>query len=332
MTAAVSPMVLRRLLPLLVLSLLLISLRVSADTNKGEVRVWLDKMVNAVHTLSYEGTFVYLHDNHLESMRIVHSVGSKGESERLISLNGVAREVVRDNASVTCIAPDSRSVSIGSRVLGQGFRAVMSVDANQLDDHYSFFNLDDARVADRAVAVIAIVPKDHYRYGYRIYLDKQHGLPLKTDMLNANGDAISQIMFTQLQVDSNIEGLTEPSIAGKEDYQWVQQKPLRKMQGGRDERWKFNALPAGYAVTLHARKSAGKSDAAMDHFVISDGLASLSLYIEKVGTDAVLHGSSNMGAINAFGNRFEEYQVTVIGEVPAQTVEQVAKALRRFDD
>ncbi|MES9900103.1 MAG: MucB/RseB C-terminal domain-containing protein [Sedimenticola sp.] len=329
-TVDVSLMVLRRFLLLLLLGVFATSFQALGETDKEGVKVWLEKMVNAVHTLSYEGTFVYLHDNHLESMRIVHSANSKGESERLVSLNGVAREVVRDNASVTCIAPDSRSVSIGSRVLGQGFRAVLSVDAGQLDEHYSFFNLGEARVADRAVAVVAIVPKDHYRYGYRIYLDKQHGLPLKTDMLNANGDAISQIMFTQLQVDTNVEALTEPSIAGKEDYQWVQQKPLRQMPGGGDKGWQFNDLPAGFAVTLHARKSAGKSEVGMDHFVISDGLASLSLYVEKAGTDAGLHGSSNMGAINAFGNRFQEFQVTVIGEVPALTVEQVAKALHRI--
>ncbi len=315
-----------------VLILQALSSHASGEVGGNDVKGWLEKMVAAVHTLSYQGTFVYLHNNHLESMSIVHSVGNKGESERLISLNGVAREVVRDNASVTCIAPDSRSVSIGSRVLGQGFRAVMSIDIDQLENYYRFFHLGEARVADRAVTVVAIVPKDHYRYGYRIYLDKQHGLPLKTDMLDANGDAISQMMFTRLQVDSNVETLTEPSIAGREDYQWVQQKPLRRLSVSGDKNWKFNKLPTGYAVTLHARKTAGEGVSGVDHFVISDGLASLSLYVERADEGAGLQGGSNMGAINAFGNRIDEFQVTVIGEVPALTVEQVARALRKSDD
>lgn len=321
-----------RLLLAFVLLLPAVIAQASLQSDALTVRGWLEKMVNAVHTLSYQGTFVHLHENHLESMKIIHDINSEGESERLISLNGVAREVVRDNASVTCIAPDAKSVSIGSRVLGQGFTAVLSIDVDQLEAHYRFFLLGEARVADRATVVVAIVPKDHYRYGYRIYIDSQHGLPLKTDMLDANGDAISQMMFTQLQVDTDVETLMKPSMAGKENYRWVQQKPLRKMPEGGDNGWRFNSLPAGYAITFHARKRGENQGPEIDHYVISDGLASLSLYIEKAAAENGLQGRSNMGVVNAYGNRYQDYQVTVIGEVPTQTAEQVANALHRTDD
>ena len=39
-------------------------------------------MKMAIHSLNYEGTFVYLHDNQLELMRIVHVVNQGGERER----------------------------------------------------------------------------------------------------------------------------------------------------------------------------------------------------------------------------------------------------------
>ncbi len=37
---------------------------------------------------------------------------SNGEKERLLSLNGEAREVIRDNQNLTCIWPSSRKVVV----------------------------------------------------------------------------------------------------------------------------------------------------------------------------------------------------------------------------
>ena len=60
-------------------------------------RQWLDNMSNALQSLNYDGTFVYLHDGKLESMRIVHQASEQGVQERLMSLTGSPREVLRDD-------------------------------------------------------------------------------------------------------------------------------------------------------------------------------------------------------------------------------------------
>ena len=73
-------------------------------------RQWLNEMSSAMQALDYDGTFVYLHDNKLETMRIIHQVTEGGEKERLVSLTGSPREVLRDDRVVTCIMPDSKSV------------------------------------------------------------------------------------------------------------------------------------------------------------------------------------------------------------------------------
>jgi len=303
------------------------SLAATADTQEDDVRIWLQRMVNAVHSLNYDGTFIFLHNAQLESMQIVHTVDNNGEKERLVSLNGVAREVFRDSASVTCIAPDIKSVSVGKRVSDRGFRAVLSVDLNQLSDYYDFHLLGEERVAGRQARVVAIIPLDAYRYGYRLYLDTEYALPLKTDMLDVSGVSISQLMFTQLQVHNSSREIAEISLDGKEYYQWVQQKPMRTISGRQFSGWSFSDLPAGFDVTLHSKRSAGKQTEEIDHFVISDGLASLSVYIEA-DDDVGLRGSSTMGTVNAYGNAVSGYQVTAVGEVPGMTVERVAKSLR----
>ena len=64
-------------------------------------RQWLDNMSTALQSLNYDGTFVYLHDGKLESMRIVHQASEQGGQERLMSLTGSPREVLRDNKAVS---------------------------------------------------------------------------------------------------------------------------------------------------------------------------------------------------------------------------------------
>jgi sigma-E factor negative regulatory protein RseB len=80
---------------------------------QDSARQWLDEMSSALQTLDYDGTFVYLHDGKLDAMRIIHQVSDGGQRERLVSLTGSAREVLRDDKAVTCIKPDNKSVMIG---------------------------------------------------------------------------------------------------------------------------------------------------------------------------------------------------------------------------
>jgi sigma-E factor negative regulatory protein RseB len=299
----------------------------AAGVTGEDVQTWLQRMSRAVHSLNYEGTFVYLHDNHLEAIQVTHRVDESGERERLISLNGAAREVVRDNASVTCVAPDTRSVSVGRR-MAQGFRAIFSMDVAHLSDYYGFRFLGDNRVAGRAARVVAIIPRDGFRYGYRIYLDKSDFLPLKSDMLNEQGEMISQVMFTALEIGSQAAGVDEPSLEGKEDYRWVNQRPMYSTHDGQRVGWEFSGLPAGFQIGLYAHSSVDSRQPDIDHIVLSDGLASVSVYVEPVGKEPGLRGVTRMGAISAYGRELDGFQVTVVGEVPTAMVEAVAGAIR----
>ncbi len=295
-----------------------------------QVRGWFEKMTQAVHNLNYQGTFIYLHDNQLESMQVTHVTDEDGERERLISLNGAAREVVRDSASVTCVAPDMRSVSIGRRAVGDSFRAAFSLDVDALSSNYEFRLLDTTRIAGRPVQGVAILPKDRFRYGYRLYLDRDNGLPLKTEMLNDSARPVSQVMFTSLQLNPDTDVLLPGALEGSEGYQWEQQPPMQVMHQSSRHDWDFNGLPPGFHVVLHARRPPVQgSGAPVDHFVLSDGLASVSVYVERLDKDGAWQGATRMGAVNAFGRMLNGYQITVVGSVPAMTVESVAKALYR---
>jgi sigma-E factor negative regulatory protein RseB len=281
----------------------------------------LARMSDALRSLSYEGTLVYLHDNKLETLRIVHWVEKGQVRERLVSLNGPVRTLTREKGKVTCELSDSRRISVSGHGRKRDVVHLRAIDPDALADHYQVHALGAARVAGRQADVVGIVPRDGLRYGYRFYLDQQSGLPLKSDLMGQESTPIEQIMFTSLQIFSTTyrspaaEKMVSERSRGDTKFQIPSSVP-----------WRFDRLPAGFALVMHDdwRDSA---EQPVTHFVLSDGLASVSVYVERDPKEA-LEGATRIGAVHAAGNLVAGHQVTVVGEVPSVTVHAVLAGLR----
>lgn len=297
----------------------------SGGEGDGKIFTLLTSMVEAVHQLNYEGTLVYQFFNKLETLQITHTVNENGERERLISLNGVPKQVIRDNASVVCINPQTRSVSVGNRLLSKGFQAMLALDVQKLSGFYQFSLAGKERIAGRGADVVLISPLDGYRYGYRLYLDQETHLPLKTQMLDPRGQAVSQLMFTSIRIDDALKDELNGLSVERDDYQWEQGEQKKSQATDSGVQWSFSRLPPGFEITLETRGYLGSDQKEVEHLVLSDGLASVSVYLEKVEG---LKGGARMGSINAFGEIKNGVQVTAIGEVPEKTVMYLVQSLQ----
>jgi sigma-E factor negative regulatory protein RseB len=290
----------------------LVSGQVRAGAQSAEVLNWLEKMDRAVRGLSYQGTFVYLHGSQLESMRVEHRIGEDAEKERLSSLNGEPRQVIREDDQVTCISPHSRLVSReGHPAAHPGVPRLLPAHLDKLAEHYNFRLGGQDRVADRSARVLTIL---------RLSLDEEHGLPLKTDMLDMSGEPVVQIMFTELRVDSE----QEPAAPQEPRQSALPAQPLSPIQA---PGWTFEKLPGGFALIGHELRTQPDGQ-SLEHLVLSDGLAVVSVYVEETGPERELVGPASMGALNAYGKRYGQYQVTVVGEVPGAMVSAVAESVR----
>lgn len=291
---------------------------------------WLDRMSMAARTLSYEGTFVYLQNGQLEAMRIFHQAGEAGEQERLISLNGSAREVLRDNERVTCILPDNQSVMVDRSRPRRPFPTALPRDLGELASNYDLQVLGEDRMAGKDTRIIAIKPRDNLRYGYRLWLDKHTDMLLKSDLTDAEGRPVEQVMFTQFTVHDKLprEQLL-PSLGGG-NYTWHEEKPgTAEPEKAIETRWKIASLPSGFMLVHQNRHSMPMNPRKVEHLVYSDGLATVSMYVEpSAQAGDSLKGVSNMGAVNAYGGQVDGYQVTVVGEVPRVTVELIGQSAR----
>ncbi|MCP4044099.1 MAG: hypothetical protein GY731_19430, partial [Gammaproteobacteria bacterium] len=306
-----------RLYTRLIVCLVLSALTVSTDADdKGKtVRQWLEKMALAAKGLNYDGTFVYRHGEQLETMRIIHRGKGEGEKERLVSLNGVAREVLRDKSKVTCIQPDRRAVVV-EKSQGRGILpSIFGRSDHSYGEYYALALDGEERILGRSTQAISIRPGDEFRYGYRLWLDQTTGLLLKLELRGRDETPLEQILFTSLELPDRIpDALLAPTISG-EGFTWHRRDKKRgesKPHNGTSA-WQIGWLPAGYYITGHDINHMHKDRAQVEHMVYSDGLASLSIYIELSGpVGEHFTGFSRMGAINAFGAVTGRYQITVV--------------------
>ena len=313
----------------LTLLALILTLNAQADSDPTAKQL-LERMIQAVHSLDYQGTFIHLHDNQLETMQIVHALKGGKLQERLISLNGAPREVIRDHTSVTCVMPESEQVSVDKRPLSGQFLALLPEELDQLDTYYMFKLLGKGRVAGRTAKVVAIIPKDGYRYGYRFFVDEQSALPLKSDLMNEKGKAVEQTMFTHLEVGvAEIKELQDELLEAHQPFKLsASNEPSQRAPQPVEATWEFQKLPKGFNVNTRNLLPDPNGNKMIEQYVLSDGLASLSIFIETPDQDEALKGVSRLGAINAWGGEVEGFQVTAVGEVPAITLLDVVDAMR----
>jgi len=319
----------RWLLPLLLAALPMAT--VSADSNDNNTGIWLSRMNTALRILNYEGNFVYIHDNNLGSMRVIHRADGEGGMEHLISLTGPQREVIRDHKEVMSIFPGSHSVLIERRYAATHFPAPIpqAIHENKLIAYYKFKYLGDDRVAGHACKIIDIEPRDNYRYGYRLWLDVNNAMLLRSDLLKQNGEIVERVMFTSISYPREIPDKAFKATEIKPGYIW-------NIQGGNEQltaatanlNWKVAQLPSGFALSMDNVQRLVGTSSPVRHMVFTDGLASVSVFVETAmpGRKELI-GPSRMEAVSAFGRQVGNHNITVVGEVPPVTVENIAQAM-----
>lgn len=281
---------------------------------------WLMKMSRAARTLDYDGIFVYQHDTRLEAMRILHRLEKGGPQERLVALNGAAREIIRNEREVLCYLPDENSVVVEQRKAdGKNFPSLVPEQLQNLDENYQIQLGKTGRIAGRTAQLVVIRPRDEYRYGYQLWADTKTGLLLKADLLDVQDKILEQVMFVQVAIGVPIPAAAlKPGITG-EGYTWHRRDDAPPAPGAQN--WAATRLPKGFKLTTRMVRISPVRKRPVEHLVYSDGLAAVSVFIEKLEKDAKagVQGASRMGAVHAFGARANEHHVTAVGEVPAAT-------------
>ena len=301
----------------------------AADTGAtSDAMAWLKKIASASRNINYAGTFVYQRGNNLvETSRISHFVDATGEYERLETLDGPRREIIRNNNNVTCYLPDSKTVVIEKRA-ARRFPAMLPEQLSGIAENYVVKKGEQGRVAGYDCQVIALEPRDNLRYGHKFCAELTTGLPLRARMLNDNNETVESFGFTQLTIGAGVsKDMLKSRYAGVSQTWRVDKSALEQTETSVDTGWSLKNQPAGFKKLTEMKRMIAGRATTVSHIVYSDGLAAVSVFIEPLPKSPPPTGPTYQGAVNIYVKSQADQMVTVVGETPARTVKQIAESL-----
>ncbi|WP_425432890.1 MucB/RseB C-terminal domain-containing protein [Halomonas denitrificans] len=277
----------------------------SARPSPESAQAWLERSLWANHCYAFQARAVRIGSDGVRSLALSHDI-----------VEGVEREVARflDGPPVVF----ERRGRIGRLGWADDDGATPASPAGlvaHLEGLYRLRLSGEERLANRNTVRLDIEPLDDLRYGHRLWLDRATGLPLKQILLDERGRVVETFQITQL----NQPRLHRGTIA------------LDRRRPAPDDPWQPAWLPDGF-IPKPVQTRSPRHDAAIGHRVYSDGLATLSLFVEPLaGQEQLMPGLHRLGVSHAavrhreLGGRVR--QVVVMGELPPRVLIRVADSV-----
>lgn len=295
-----------------------------------DIASWIGRMSGAANQLCYMGTFVHQSGGRLESLRIAHYTEGKDEFEKVEFLDGPVREVIRNNEQVSVYFPANKTIKLVHRKARKFFPALLTSLPENYTENYRVKLTNVERVAGHECQAMLFEPKDSFRYPRWFCAEQNTGLIIKTSLNDEHGVMLEQMSFTQLTVGKpQVKRDHTKSTYPDAKQQWrTDATPLEDLKPT-DSGWAVNNPPAGFRKIMEMQRSMPHKTQPIYHQVLSDGLASVSIFIEpKTAQNMPTLGASQQNAVNTFIAASGEYWITVMGEVPPLTVQQIAQSVK----
>lgn len=279
-----------------------------------EALAWLDKMSRSVHQVSYYGVVTLHRGEDMQVMQVSHLVDDGVSAESLTRLTGQGAQVNRQQHPLECVHPGHNLLRMGDDIR-QGECGVA--------EHYRFSVTDGDRIAGRRSVSIRVEPRDVYRFGYQLSLDRKTGLLLKTEMRGHGGRILEKFQFANLSYTQQMPGVTEVDTIHEAEH------PVPAEQPGQREvarAWQATWLPSGFMATDSPGQFAGRR-------TFTDGLAVFSVFLEHAEGElrpgeGVVRNGGTMSYSRGLNLSGVPVLVTVVGEVPVNTARMVADSIR----
>jgi len=301
---------------------------VVAAGDSREALAMLEKMAEAGRKVNYSGTFIFQHGKQVEASSIARFVNpAGGVLERLETLDGPAREIIRNNDQVTCYLPGSKVVLIDPR--GSRQFPIRVEQIQEIVQHYNVVKGGLDRVAGMECQWVTLAPADSLRYTRRFCAELNTGLPLQARTLNDKNETLEAFAFSTLEIGGSFRRELVQSkyaaMSAKQNWR-VDRSALTAGDSG-DSGWVVQSLPAGFRKLMELRRSMVGKKGTASHLVFSDGLAAVSIFIEPGARPDRKQTLRHQGAMHIYSQPVAGHTVTILGETPAETVMLFARSL-----
>lgn len=302
---------------------------ISAQATRTDVQ-WLQLIQQAGQRSNFVGTVITQQGGEVRASRIVHLYEAGVVHERVQALDGVPREFIRTDNEVRCLWLDAKREIIEWRPTQDNFPAFTDATPAEVLEQYTVNLGGVERVSGLGCQVIVLKPRDDMRYGHRLCVDQASGLLLSAQMLNERNEVLEQMAFADVRIGEKIDRKwLKPSWSTSGwSVERTEHKPVDVTAKG----WSVQ-VPSGFKRVREVLRKlipGSSSEQRAIQAVYTDGLATLSVFIEP-DTDTALGVAGeqlqSQGATHALSRRVGSATITVVGEVPAATLRQVAQSV-----
>ncbi len=301
----------------------------STETAASEVQDWLDRMARAVETLNFRGTLVHWSEGQVDTLSIVHRADEAGIRERIYSLDGEPREIIRDGDEVRCLIRGDQPLVVQRQL---ATRLMPNLPMSQHGSTRLAYRMSlgqRERVAGMMAQIVEVSPRDQYRYGHQFWLEEKTGMLLRSALLDHRGRTLQQLSFVTIELGIPISDRElEPVLIDAVESTLQTRLPGGETAPPRSPAWQPAIVPDGFKL-VHSGIGQSEMSATFDHLVYSDGLASFSVYVEEGKQGYPGSRLESIGPVHVFTAFLDGRQITVVGEVPRATVEHIGRSFLR---
>jgi sigma-E factor negative regulatory protein RseB len=307
-----------------VLILTLAAMSVSAETVTPNE--WLDRMSDAVKTMDFEGTVIRRRNGQSEALKVIHKVIDGVVHEKITTQEGNGLEIIRNGNEVHCILPDRKSVLIENWSDDSTLFSTLPASELRFGSEYDLSIVREERVAGRHALLLAIRPHDGYRFGHRIWLDRDTAFPLRTELVSGDGSLLVQLKFADIDLQSDIPRAALMPSFSLDEFTWYAEPAQPELVPAESD-WSSDQVPTGYRLLSTTHEILEDADVPVTHIMYGDGLATVSVFIAEKQDESIIERSA-VGASNSYSVEHDGYLITAIGEVPPATVRRIATSMR----
>jgi sigma-E factor negative regulatory protein RseB len=293
---------------------------------------WLNRIHQAAQQENYEGVFVYQRGSFVQTSRIVHyATRNDGEFEELESLDGKPHRMLRHNDDLYTFIPERHLCIVEKRQNKDAFPSLLAASTDDVLSVYRPKLLGTDRVAGIDSNVLELDPRDAYRFAYKLWADRKTGLLLRAQTLDASGQVLEQLSFTQVSIGVPVD--KAPIVNGiRNTAGWTIVHPPVEPVDMEAQGWQIHSPVAGFHKIRELRRPMAATDPKappipVDQAVFTDGLAAISVFVEPVENNTRKEGEGSSGATHVLVKRRGNFWITLLGEVPQATLQQFASAI-----
>lgn len=286
---------------------------------------WLDQVALATRQTDYEGVFVYQRQSGMEIAHISHRFDHDGEIARLDALSGAPRTFLRENGTVYCYIPNGHHFNIERHRHRPMFPEILPYPTTPLTEFYQLHFLGHLNIAGHDSIGLSLIPRDAWRYGYALWADSKTMVLLRLIKLDAHEQPAAQFSFTQIELGSAPD--RAQFRTGLNDKRPI---VLPEHEAPAPTTWHVDKLPPGFHLVTVTRLDLPDNSRTVTHLVYSDGMATVSLFIEALAPNDQLrqHGLAEHGAMTLYTRPQGNDQITALGEVPPATLMMMADSIQ----